>query len=77
MQQYTFTIPDNLQAKELLNFILRTKIFYIKSSLEINDRKNRQSKMLEEDLTEAFYEIQQMEEGKKRKKTLEQFLNEF
>ncbi len=31
MQQYTFTIPDNLHAKELLNFILRTQIFKVDS----------------------------------------------
>ena len=30
MQQYVFTIPDNLQAKELLNFILKTNIFKVK-----------------------------------------------
>jgi len=30
MEQYTFTIPDNLQAKELLNFILKTNIFKVK-----------------------------------------------
>ena len=77
MQQYTFTIPDNLQAKELLNFILRTKIFHLNTSTEINKRKKEQIKMLEKDLTESFNEIQQMEEGIKEKKTLEQFLNEF
>ena len=77
MQQYTFTIPDNLQAQELLNFILNTKIFHVKSSIEANDRKQKQTKRLEQDLTEAFTEIQQMEEGKKEKKSLEQFLNEF
>ena len=35
MQQYTFNIPNNSQAKELLNYILRSKIFQINEIKEI------------------------------------------
>ena len=36
MQQYTFNIPNNIQAKELLNYILQTNIFRVNSVQEIN-----------------------------------------
>ncbi len=80
MQEYTFTIPDNLHARELLNFILQTNIFHVNSfkKIENNTARNiQQTKQLEEDLTEAFLDIEKMEKGEKEKTTLEQFLDEF
>ena len=36
MLQYTFTIPDNLDAKKLLNSIIQTQIFKVVSVKETN-----------------------------------------
>ena len=80
MQQYTFTIPENLQAKELLNFILRTNIFNVESFNEVqkdDERKEKQKSLIENDLKESFTEIAEMRNGKKEKKSLKQFINEF
>ena len=76
MKEYTFTIPDNLQANELLNFILRSKIFNLKTSSHLqNSKKEEQKKMRETDLKEAFEELKQLKSGGKEKKSLKQFLN--
>ena len=69
MQQYTFTIPENLQAKELLNYILRTNIFHVESVKEIKAEKYKeQKKMLANDMLETFTEIAEMKQVIKAKK---------
>ncbi len=44
---------------------------------ESNNKRSSQKEMLKTDLKESFSEIEKMSKGKKEKKSLEQFLNEF
>jgi septal ring factor EnvC (AmiA/AmiB activator) len=69
-----------------LNFTIRETsgniIEFVSSSenkevAESNNKKSSQKEMLKTDLKESFSEIEKMNRGKKEKKSLEQFLNEF
>ena len=75
MLQYTFTVPDTTPARKLLDYILISNVFEVKEYK--TDKKEIQKKMLKDDLTDAFTEIDQMRKGKTEKKNLKQFLNEF
>jgi len=53
LQQYTFNIPDNVQAKQLLDYILRTNIF------ELNEKKEPDSVSSTDFWGELPFEVKQ------------------
>lgn len=61
MIQYTFSIPDNIQAKELLNFILKTKIFKVDNVNEISNSNVNIEFISDEEQKEIVEELQNPE----------------
>jgi hypothetical protein len=73
MQQYIITVPENPDAKNLLNYIIKTG--YFKEVKPVISEEEIQQQILKEDLTEALEEVELMKKGKKQLQTLNEFID--
>ena len=75
MQQYLISVPETKHASFLLNYIIQTG--YFNEVKPFIDDEGDEQQLLENDLAEAFYEVKLMKEGKLKKQTLREFINEL
>ena len=75
MQQYLISVPETKHATFLLNYIIQTGYFNEVKLFE--DKKEQQKQLHKNDLAEAFYEVKLMKEGKLKKQTLREFIDEL